>query len=217
MQALNSYIDHTLLRPDATTAEIQVLCNEALTNNFAAVCVLPSHVRDGVKFLKGSSVKVCSVVGFPLGANTLETKCFEASQLASFGAQELDMVINIGALKSGNYQFIKDEIIAVVRSAAPAIVKVIIETCLLTKEEKITVCQLACEAGAHFVKTSTGFSKSGATVEDISLMSHAVAGYSVGVKASGGIKDRTTALAMINAGATRIGTSSGVSIISRES
>lgn len=212
MKSLNSYIDHTLLRPDASHEEIHRLCEEALVHGFAAVCILPTHVERAAQILKGSSVKVCSVVGFPLGANTTDTKSFEATQLCQLGAQEIDMVINIGALKSQEFRFVRDDISAVVKSSSPALVKVIIETCLLTNEEKVTACQLAEDAGAHFVKTSTGFSKSGATIEDVILMRQTVPSQ-MGIKASGGIRDYTTALAMIEAGATRIGTSAGPALV----
>jgi len=216
MKSLNSTIDHTLLKPDATKDDIRTLCNEALTHRFASVCILPTHVKDAASILKGSPVKVCSVVGFPLGGNTTETKVFEAKQLVSLGAQEIDMVINIGALKSTEFQFVKEDISRVISASAPAIVKVIIETCLLTDEEKITACRIAKEAGAHFVKTSTGLSKAGATTQDIILMCKTV-GPHMGVKASGGIRDYATALSMIEAGATRLGTSSGVAIITQRS
>jgi len=212
MRPLNTYIDHTLLRPDATKNDIRILCEEALIHQFASVCILPTHVAFAVDILKGSPVKVCSVVGFPLGGNTTKNKCREAEELVALGAQEIDMVINIGALKSKDLQLVKHDIAAVVESSAPAIVKVIIETCLLTDEEKITACTLAKEAGAHFVKTSTGFSKAGATIHDIELMRKTV-GPQMGVKASGGVRDYPTTQSMIKAGATRIGTSSGVAIV----
>lgn len=209
---LNLYIDHTLLKPEADEAEICTLCKEAIQYQFASVCILPVWVKLAADLLKNSSVKVCSVVGFPLGANTKEIKAQEAQQLVADGASEIDMVISLGALKSKEYQKVKEEIEAVVYAAKPALVKVIIETCLLTDEEKQKASKLAKEAGAHFVKTSTGFSRSGATLEDVALMRKTV-GPDVGVKASGGIRDLATALAMIKAGATRLGTSSGVAIM----
>lgn len=211
---LNLYIDHTLLKPEAIEAEIRTLCKEAIQHQFASVCIQPVWVKLAADLLKNSSVKVCSVVGFPLGANTPEIKAQEAEQLVADGASEIDMVISLGALKSKEYQKVKEEIEAVVCAAKPALVKVILETCLLTDEEKQKACKLVKEAGAHFVKTSTGFSRSGATVHDVALMRKAV-GPDFGVKASGGIRDLATALAMIEAGATRLGTSSGVLIMSQ--
>ncbi|NWF89454.1 MAG: deoxyribose-phosphate aldolase [Ignavibacteriaceae bacterium] len=207
-------IDHTLLKPEANSSEIVKLCEEADNFNFASVCVMPSFVSLCRKELKSSSVKVCTVIGFPLGATTSEVKKFEAEQAIQNGAGELDMVINIGKLKSEEYNFVFNDIAAVisVSKANHILTKVIIETCLLTDEEKIKACLIAKDAGADFVKTSTGFSKSGATVEDVSLMKHA-AGETMKVKASGGIRSREDALRMINAGASRIGTSSGVKII----
>lgn len=215
MPQLNDLIDHTLLKPEATAANIHILCNEALTYGFATVCILPTWVRCAAEILKGSPVKVCTVVGFPLGGNTSEAKLFEASQLVGYGAQEIDMVINIGALKSKDFHLVQDEIHSIVTSIPSAIVKVIIETCLLTDEEKTIACQLSKKAGAHFVKTSTGFGKSGATPHDVALMRGAV-GSQMGVKASGGIRDYETALVMLKAGASRLGTSSGVAIIEKQ-
>lgn len=211
MHSINLYIDHTLLKPDATREAIKKLCTEAAIYGFAAVCILPIWVKYAAEILAGTPVKICSVAGFPLGSNTTETKVFEAAQLVSLGAHEVDMVINIGALKSGDNHLIQDEIRAIVACTEPAIVKVIIETCQLTDDEKVTACRLAKEAGAHFVKTSTGFSTSGATLRDVALMRKTV-GEHMGVKASGGIRDYATAAAMIEAGATRLGTSSGVTI-----
>ncbi|MEI8364898.1 MAG: deoxyribose-phosphate aldolase [Parachlamydiaceae bacterium] len=210
---LNCTIEHTLLRPDAVKSDIRQLCEEALRHHFATVCILPTHVEYAAHILIGSPVKVCSVVGFPLGANTSDTKSFEASQLCALGAQEIDMVMNIGALKSREFHYVKDEIANVVKHSSASIVKVIIETCLLTDEEKVTACCLARDAGAHYVKTSTGFSKTGATIADVALMRKTVPGH-MGVKASGGIRDYKTALAMIEAGADRLGTSAGVAIVS---
>lgn len=209
---LNLYIDHTLLRPDATWEEIETLCKEGVKYHFASICIQPTWVLLAREYLKGTEVKLCSVVGFPLGANTTETKAREAHQLAKCGVQEIDMVINIGALKSKDYKKVQQDISEVVQAASSSMVKVILETCLLTDEEKKVASLLSVEAGASFVKTSTGFSKSGATIHDITLMRNVV-GPEFGVKASGGIRDLSTALAMIQAGATRIGTSSGVAIM----
>lgn len=209
---LNLYIDHTLLKPEATREEIQKLCEESIEYQFASVCLQPAWVMVACQFLKGTAVKLCSVTGFPLGANTTETKAKEAAQLAAWGVQEIDMVINIGALKSKEYEKVRSDIEAVVQAAPSALIKVIIETCLLTDEEKRTASLLSVEAGAIFVKTSTGFSKAGATVQDVALMREVV-GADFGVKASGGVRDLPAALAMIKAGATRIGSSSGVAIM----
>lgn len=209
---LNLYIDHTLLKPDATWEEIQKLCQEGVDFAFASICIHPTWVAAATKILRGKEIKLCSVVGFPLGANTEESKAHEAYQLAELGVQEIDMVMNIGALKSKDYKKVQEDIAAVVRLAPKALIKVILETCLLTDEEKQIAAQLCIEAGAHCVKTSTGFSKAGATLHDVNLLRKAV-GPEFGVKASGGIKDLATTLAMIEAGATRIGTSSGVAIM----
>lgn len=207
-------IDHTLLKPEATEAQIKQLVNEAKKYRFASVCVQPTWVKTVKELLEEEKdIKVCTVIGFPTGATTTEVKVFEAKQAVGLGAEEIDMVINIGALKDRREAYVEEEIQAIVEAVKNrAIVKVIIETCLLTKEEKIRACTLAKNAGAHFVKTSTGFSSGGATVEDVRLMREAV-GEKMGVKASGGIRDRKTAEAMIQAGATRIGTSSGVVIV----
>lgn len=213
MMDISKAIDHTLLKPDASKAGIRKLCNEAALYGFKAVCVNPSHVVLCKELLKGTDVKVATVVGFPLGANTTETKVFETKDSVLKGADEIDMVINIGALKEGDYRLVEDDIKAVVDACrGQAIVKVIIETCLLTDEEKRKACELSMSAGAHFVKTSTGFSTGGATVEDVALMK-SVVGDNLEVKASGGVRDRETAIKMIEAGATRIGTSSGIKII----
>ena len=207
-------IDHTELKPDATKGQILQLIEEAKKNKFASVCVNPRWVKEANRGLKDSGVSVCVVIGFPLGANTTETKAFEANDAIKNGATEVDMVISIGELKDKNYDYVEQDIKAVVDVAkGKALVKVIIETCLLTKEEKIRACELAKKAGADFVKTSTGFSKGGATVEDVKLMRETV-GTEMGVKASGGIHTKEEATKMIEAGATRIGTSSGISIIS---
>lgn len=206
-------IDHTLLKADAKEGDIIKLCREALEYNFASVCVNASYVKLAYSFLQGTDVKVCTVVGFPLGATTKETKAFEADQAIKNGASEVDMVINIGALKSGKHDAVLEDIRAVADVCrGKAILKVIIETCLLTDEEKVTACELAKEAGADFVKTSTGFSTGGATVEDVALMRKTV-GPEMGVKASGGIRNLESALKMIEAGATRIGASASISII----
>jgi deoxyribose-phosphate aldolase len=215
-EKLASRIDHTILKPDATEGQIMKLCKEAVEYNFASVCINSSNIPIAAKLLKGSTVKLCTVVGFPLGAATTKTKVFETKEAIKNGAHEIDMVINIGALKSGKLDFVKRDIEEVVFAAKEkAIVKVIIETCLLTGEEKVKACIIAKEAKAAFVKTSTGFSTGGATVEDVKLMRQTV-GLNMGVKASGGIKDYNTAIAMINAGATRLGTSSGIAIIKNE-
>ncbi len=206
-------IDHTLLKQDATREQIKTLCEEAKIHQFASVCVNPAWVKDAATFLQQSTVKVCTVIGFPLGANTVETKIFEAKNALANGAEEVDLMINIGALKSGDKDLIQREITSIVHAVFDqAIVKVIIETCLLTNKEKEDACLIAKQAGAHFVKTSTGFSSGGATVEDVALM-RKVVGDQVGVKASGGIRSLHTAEKMIQAGASRIGTSSGVAIV----
>ncbi|HWQ36149.1 MAG TPA: deoxyribose-phosphate aldolase [Blastocatellia bacterium] len=207
------YIDHTLLKPEATRAEIEKLCAEARTFSFASVCVNPTWVKECAFALHGSPVKVCTVVGFPLGATLSDVKAYETRRAIFDGATEIDMVINIGALKSQDNDTVLRDIRAVVEAAheACAIVKVIIETALLADEEKIRACLLARQAGADFVKTSTGFSRGGATVADIELMRRTV-GAEMGVKAAGGVKDLTAAKEMIAAGATRLGASAGVRI-----
>lgn len=212
--AFARYIDHTLLKPDASREEIITLCNEAKEHHFASVCVNPHYVKLCATMLRNTDVKVCTVVGFPLGANTTRVKVYETQVACEDGATEIDMVINIGELKSKNYDLVEADIASVVAAAdsARAIVKVILETCLLTDEEKVIASVLSKNAGAHFVKTSTGFSKGGATVEDVALMRKAV-GDSVGVKASGGVRDYATAKKMIEYGATRIGASASVRII----
>ncbi len=211
-KTLASMIDHTLLKPTAEKKDVVELCRQAKENSFASVCVNPWFVKLAAQELKGTDVKVCTVVGFPLGANATETKAFEARKAVEDGAEEVDMVINIGALKSGDHEYVKNDIAAVVNASGDALVKVIIETCFLTDEEKVAACKLAKEAGAGFVKTSTGFGTGGATVEDVALMRKTV-GDTVGVKASGGVRSLKDALAVIEAGANRIGTSSGVKII----
>lgn len=206
-------IDHTALKPDTVKSEIEALCKEARVYGFASVCVNPCWVKLCAELLKESEVKVCTVIGFPLGAASPETKAFETRQAIADGAGEVDMVINIGALKDRDTGTVEHDIRAVTNAAdGKALVKVIIETSLLTDEEKRLACELAVKAGADFVKTSTGFSGGGATVRDIKLMREAV-GPDIGVKASGGVRDKESALAMIEAGATRIGASAGVSIV----
>ena len=213
MTNIASYIDHTLLKAESTKEQIVKICKEAAEYEFASVCVNPAWVETAASNLQGSKVKVCTVIGFPLGASTAETKAFEAQDAISKGAREIDMVINIGALKSGDVVKVKEDIEAVVEAAKDkAIVKVIIETSLLTDEEKVQACNLSKEAGADFVKTSTGFSTGGATVEDVKLMRETV-GTELGVKASGGVRSLEDLQAMIEAGATRIGASSGVQIM----
>ncbi len=206
-------IDHTLLKADATKAEVAKLVGEAKKYEFASVCVNPTWVPFCAQELKGTGVDVCTVIGFPLGANTPEVKAFEASNAIANGATEVDMVINIGALKDGDDALVLRDIQAVVDAAkGKALVKVIIETCLLTDEEKVRASQLSVQAGADFVKTSTGFSTGGATAEDVALMRKTV-GPDVGVKASGGVRSEEDLNAMVAAGATRIGASSGVKIM----
>ena len=210
---IQDYIDHTLLKPEATKEQVRILCTEAKEYEFVSVCVNPFYTSLVSKELEGSEVKTCVVIGFPLGATASQVKTFEAETAVRAGAQEVDMVINIGALKDTDYDVVEEDIKAVVDAVkGKALVKVIIETCLLTDEEKAKACELATKTGAHFVKTSTGFSTGGATLGDVALMRKTV-GNKVGVKASGGIRDYKTALAMIEAGATRIGTSSGVKIM----
>ena len=208
-----SLIDHTLLKPEATEADIKKLCDEAAQFGFASVCVNPSWVKRAADFLKGSSVPVCTVIGFPLGATLPDVKAFEARRAIFNGAREVDMVINIGALKSGDDCWVEDDIRAVADAAHEngVLCKVIIETALLTDDEKVRACLAAKNAGADFVKTSTGFSKGGATVDDVALMRRTV-GRELGVKASGGVKGIDDARAMFEAGATRIGASVGVKI-----
>ncbi|WP_027725401.1 deoxyribose-phosphate aldolase [Tuberibacillus calidus] len=210
---LAGYIDHTLLRADATKSEIKKLTDEAKQYGFKSVCVNPTWVSYAKQQLADSDVKVCTVIGFPLGATTSEVKAFETKNAIENGASEVDMVINIGALKDHDDELVLNDIKAVVAQAAgQALVKVIIETSLLTEEEKVRACELAVKAGADFVKTSTGFSTGGATVEDVALMRKTV-GDQAGVKASGGVRSYNDMMKMIEAGATRIGTSSGVKIM----
>ena len=212
-QNVAGLIDHTLLKADATKEQIKVLCEEAREYSFASVCVNPTWVKYASELLEGSEVKVCTVIGFPLGATTPETKAFETKDAIANGAHEVDMVINIGALKDKDDELVERDIRAVVAaSTGKALSKVIIETSLLTDEEKVRACELAVKAGADYVKTSTGFSTGGATVEDITLMRKTV-GPDIGVKASGGVRNTSDAQNVIEAGATRIGASAGVSIV----
>lgn len=206
-------IDHTLLKPEATRQEIETLCQEAREHHFFSVCVNPTWVSTSKELLTGSGVKVCTVIGFPFGATTSETKVFETKNAIEHGAEEVDMVINIGALKDKNDDFVEKDIHAVVEAAkGKALTKVIIETSLLTQEEKVRACELSVKAGADYVKTSTGFSSGGATVDDIALMRKTV-GPNIGVKASGGVRNTEDTAKMIAAGATRIGASSGIAIL----
>ncbi len=210
--SITSMVDHTLLKADAGQAAIIKLAEEAKEYGFASVCVNPVWVETAARILQGTSVKVCTVIGFPLGASAPEVKAFEAAHAIKQGAGEVDMVINIGALKDGNDALVEADIAEVVQAASgKALVKVIIETCLLTEEEIVRACKLSMAAGADFVKTSTGFSTGGATVEAVALMRQTV-GPEVGVKASGGVRTLADAQAMIQAGATRLGTSAGVAI-----
>ena len=212
-EALAKYIDHTLLKPDATEAQIERLCAEAVEHGFASVCVNPCRIALAAKLLAGTDVAPCCVIGFPLGACTTAAKAFEAADAAQNGAKEIDMVINVGDAKDGRWDAVEADIAGVVRAiAGRAKLKVIIETCLLTDGEKVEACKAAVRAGADFVKTSTGFSRAGATARDVALMREAV-GPDVGVKAAGGIRTYADAVAMIEAGATRIGASAGVAIL----
>ena len=207
-------IDHTLLKADATEAQIAKLCQEAKEHGFASVCVNPGYVPEAAEALKGTDVRVCTVIGFPLGATSSEAKAAETADAIAKGAAEVDMVVNVGRIKSGNWDYVRSDIAAVVNAArGRALTKVIIETCLLTDDEKIRVCETAKDAGADFVKTSTGFSTGGATAADIALMRKTV-GPDMGVKASGGIHSTEEAIALIEAGASRIGASAGIAIIS---
>lgn len=209
---VNKYIDHTVLKPETTKAQILSLCEEAKQYDFASVCVNPTWVSTCAKELEGTDVKVCTVIGFPLGATLKEVKAFETKCAIEAGATEVDMVINIGAAKDQNWELVYEDVKAVVDAANGVLVKVIIETCLLTDEEKVKACEMSVKAGADFVKTSTGFSTGGATVEDVKLMRQTV-GANVGVKASGGVRTSEDMNAMVEAGANRIGTSGGVSLV----
>ena len=208
-------IDHTILKPEATEKEVLKLCKEAVEYNFASVCINPSMVPVAATALEGTDVEVCTVIGFPLGATTTEVKAFETKDVIEKGATEVDMVINVGKLKERDLEYVKNDIKAVVEAAKDkALTKVIIETCLLTDEEKVIACQLSKEAGADFVKTSTGFSTGGATAEDVALMRKTV-GPHIGVKASGGVRTHEDMVEMVKAGANRIGTSNGVKLLQK--
>ena len=210
---LAKYIDHTNLKPEATREDVAALCAEAVEYGFASVCVNPCHAAYAARLLEGADVAVCCVIGFPLGACTTAAKAYEALDAVHKGAAEIDMVINIGWAREGRWSEMQAEIAAVVAAIrGRAKLKVIIETCLLTDEQKVEACRAAVKAGADFVKTSTGFSKAGATVEDVALMRQTV-GPDVGVKAAGGVRTYADAVAMIEAGATRIGASAGIAII----
>lgn len=209
---LAKHIDHTLLKPEGTEAELIKLCEEAKEYKFFSVCVNPCNIVKAKELLKDTDTKICTVVGFPLGQMTTEAKSYETKEAIFLGAEEVDMVINIGKLKDKDYDYVLEDIRAVVLAAGGVLTKVIIETCLLTDEEKVKACELAKEAGADYVKTSTGFSKAGATKEDIALMRKTV-GPEMGVKASGGIRTLEDAMAMIEHGATRLGLSASVSIV----
>ncbi|EKQ54066.1 MAG: deoxyribose-phosphate aldolase [Methanobacterium sp. Maddingley MBC34] len=212
IEELAGMIDHTNVQRDATDEDIRALCQEADNYDFNCVCVTPTQADLASELLESSSTQVCVVIGFPFGVQTPRAKAFEAEEAVKNGASELDMVMNIGALKSEHYSLVQADIATVVGAARGRVVKVILETALLTREEKIIACQLAREAGAHYVKTSTGFGVSGATVEDVHLMRETV-GLEMGVKAAGGIRDLETAMAMIDAGTSKIGTSTGVQIM----
>lgn len=212
---LEKYIDHTLLKPDATKAEIIKVCEEAKEYGFASVCVNEYYTALVAKQLKGSDVKVCTVVGFPLGASTTEVKVAETVSAIKAGAEEIDMVINIGALKDGDNDYVVEDIRRIKEATGKNVLKVIIETCLLTEEEKVRACELSVKAGADFVKTSTGFSKGGSTPEDVALMKKTVNGKAL-VKASGGVRSFEDAKAVIDAGADRIGASAGIAIVKGE-
>jgi len=208
MMEYNKLIDNTLLKADAKLSEIKALCEESKEYNFKSVCINPAFIKSAKEFLKGSDVLVCTVIGFPLGAMTTEAKVFEAKDAVEKGADEVDMVINVSALKDGQNDYVREEIRRIKEACGSKTLKVIIECCLLTDEEKVTACRLAKEAGADFVKTSTGFSKWGATKEDVKLMRETV-GPEMGVKAAGGVRTHEEMLEMVANGATRIGTSSG--------
>jgi deoxyribose-phosphate aldolase len=209
-------IDHTLLKPEATPAQVETICEEAKHHHFASVCINPFHVERVARALDGTDVATCTVVGFPLGATLTAVKVFEAQQALNAGADEIDMVLNIGALKGQAYDFVQEDIAAVAEACHPqgGILKVILETALLSDAEKVVACRRAQAAGADFVKTSTGFSTAGATLEDVRLMRQTV-GPDMGIKAAGGIRSYADALAMVEAGATRIGASAGVKIVTQ--
>ena len=216
MSELASYIDHTLLKPDATRAQLEQLCAEAAEHQFSTVCVNGSRVELAYSLLEDSDVQVCTVVGFPLGAMDADAKRYETEVAVDLGASEIDMVMNIGRFKDGEHDYIVREIRDVVEAADDRVVKVILETCLLTNDEIAQACKLVTQAQAHFVKTSTGFGNAGATLEHVRLMRETV-GQFAGVKAAGGVRNADDARAMIEAGATRIGTSNGVAIVYGES
>jgi len=216
MSELASYIDHTLLKPDATQAQLEQLCAEAAEHQFSTVCVNGSRVELAYSLLEDSDVQVCTVVGFPLGAMDADAKRYETEVAVDLGASEIDMVMNVGRFKDGEHDYIVREIRDVVEAADDRVVKVILETCLLTNDEIAQACKLVTQAQAHFVKTSTGFGNAGATLEHVRLMRETV-GQFAGVKAAGGVRNANDAQAMIEAGATRIGTSNGVAIVSGES
>ena len=216
MSELASYIDHTLLKPDATRAQLEQLCAEAAEHQFSTVCVNGSRVELAYSLLEDSDVQVCTVVGFPLGAMDADAKRYETEVAVDLGASEIDMVMNVGRFKDGERDYIVREIRDVVEAADDRVVKVILETCLLTNDEIAQACKLVTQAQAHFVKTSTGFGNAGATLEHVRLMRETV-GQFAGVKAAGGVRNANDAQAMIEAGATRIGTSNGVAIVSGES
>ena len=205
------YIDHTALTAEKTDADILKLCDEAIEHQFFSVCINSCHIPLAKQKLAGSNVKICTVVGFPLGANLSSVKAFETQEAIAAGANEIDMVINVGWIKSNKWSAVKEDIQTVLNACNGKPLKVILETCLLTKEEIVQACEICKALKVAFVKTSTGFNKGGATVEDVALMKHTVG--DIGVKASGGIRDTQTALAMIKAGATRIGASAGIAII----
>ncbi|WP_392447469.1 deoxyribose-phosphate aldolase [Capnocytophaga canis] len=209
---INKFIDHTLLKANATISEIETLCKEAVTYDFFSVCVNSAFVPYAKDFLKGTDINVCSVVGFPLGAMSLKSKVFETEQALADGANEIDMVINIGLLKSGEVDKVREEIAQIKKACGNNVLKVILETCYLTDEEKKLVCKLSVEAGADFVKTSTGFGTGGATLSDVQLMKEAVNGKAK-IKASGGVRDFQTAKQYIDLGVERIGTSNGIAIV----
>ena len=216
MSELASYIDHTLLKPDATRAQLEQLCAEAAEHQFSTVCVNGSRVELAYSLLEDSDVQVCTVAGFPLGAMDADAKRYETEVAVDLGANEIDMVMNVGRFKDGEHDYIVREIRDVVEAADDRVVKVILETCLLTNHEIAQACKLVTQAQAHFVKTSTGFGNAGATLEHVKLMRETV-GQFAGVKAAGGVRNANDAQAMIEAGATRIGTSNGVAIVSGES
>lgn len=210
---LNKYIDHTLLKANATVSEIETLCKEAITHDFFSVCVNSGYVSYAKEFLKGTNVNVCSVVGFPLGAMSTRSKVFETEQAIADGADEIDMVINVGWLQSGEVDKVREEIALIKKACGNKVLKVILETCYLTDDEKRLACKLSVEAGADFVKTSTGFGTGGATLSDVQLMKETVNGKAK-IKASGGVRDFKTAMQYVDLGVQRIGTSNGIAIVS---